>query len=213
MSIRLTALSVFLLLATGCESTTEDAPDAPAVGAPSAGAPASDAPADSAGAGYEAIQVGPRGLNVMGTEGVSTEVTLGTAEAEALAALTPLLGAPSESGEQNNCEVEEGSLRYVTWADGLTLNLSSDGTVVGWQASGDNERIQTASGVQLGSPLDMARMADSTLAMEPESTLEHEFSLSGETDAEGQGVGGFLSGDGPNATVRELYSGMNCYMR
>ncbi|HEX8299418.1 MAG TPA: hypothetical protein VF594_09690 [Rubricoccaceae bacterium] len=213
MTVRLSALSLCLLLVAGCEPSSDAAPDAPAAGAPAAGAPSSDASADSSGAGYEAIQVGPRGLNVIGSGGVNTEVGLGTAEAEALAALTPLLGAPSESGEHNNCEVEDGYIRYVTWADGLTLNISSDSTVVGWQASGDNERIQTAGGVQLGSPLDMAQSADSTLTMDPESSIEHEFSLSSDMDAEGQGVGGFLSGAGATATVRELFSGMNCYRR
>ena len=212
MMIRLTALAAFLLLATGCESTTEGAPDAPAAGAPAAGAPASDAPADSAGAGYEAIQVSPRGLNVIGSEGISTEIGLGTLEADAVAALTPLLGAPAESDAYEGCGAD-AAMRYVTWSDGLTLNVASDGRVAGWQAAGDNERIQTAAGVQLGSSLEMAQMSDSTLTMAPESTLEHEFSLTGETDALGQTVGGFLSGDGPTATVRELYAGMNCYMR
>ena len=212
MSIRLTALSVLFLLATGCESTTEGAPDAPASGAPAAGAPAGDAAADSAGAGYEAIRVSARGLTVIGSEGVSTEVGFGTLEADALAALAPMLGAPAKSGVYDGCG-EDAAMRYVTWSDGLTLNVTSDGRVAGWQASGDNERIQTAAGVQLGSPLDMAQMSDSTLVMNPESTLEHEFALERETVAPGQFVGGFLSGDGPSATVRELFSGSNCFMR
>ncbi len=157
---------------------------------------------------YEAIQVGARGIAVIGSDGVSTDVGLGTSRDKALAALTPYFGEP-EASTPEACGADAG-MTTLGWSNGLWLNISSDGTVVGWEGQGDDERIQTASGVQLGAPLDMTRQTDPTFAMAESSTLEGEFTL-GEADAEGNTVGGFLSEDGER--VQHLYAGQNCFMR
>ena len=202
MQIRLLALSA--LVAAGCQTSTE--PVTPAPAEPTADAPASDAPATDAS--YEAVQGGARGITVIGSDGVSTEVGLGTPRDAAVASLTPFFGAPEESTPEE-CGADPG-MRTLTWSNGVALNISSDGNVAGWEGQGTNERIQTASGVQLGAPLDMTRQTDPTFALVDGSTLEGEFTL-GETDAEGNRVAGIMSADG--ARVEHLFAGQNCFVR
>ncbi len=197
MQIRLLALST--LLVAGCQTSTEPA-------TPTADAPAADTSATAAS--YEAVQGGPRGLTVLGADGATTEVAFGMPRAAAVAALTPFFGAPEESTPES-CGADPG-MHTLTWSNGVSLNISTDGTVVGWEGQGDDERIQTASGVQLGAPRDMTQMTDSTFAMVDGSTLDGEFML-GEPDADGGYVAGIMSAD--SARVEHLFAGQTCFAR
>lgn len=202
MTTRSLAASLALLAGCGPPAAPTDATANVAIDA---------APDTTSATGYEAIQVGARGITVIGADGISTEVGLGTPAQAAQAALLPSLGAPTSEGAYEACGADPG-MHFVTWSDGLTLNVGSNGTVDGWQAEGDNELIQTVSGVQLGAPLSMTTMADSTFERVEGSTLDGEFML-GEEDAEGNRVAGFMSGTGDGATVTALHSGATCVAR
>ena len=205
MTLRCLVLPAIALWLVGCEPAAEAPPESPAA---EEGAPQTPAERADAAMRYEAIRGTEQDVTVLGLDGEETTVRFGTPEDEVLAALAPTLGAPMERPAYEECGA--GPLTGAQWPNGFGLYFA-DGGLAGWEASGDDERIQTGSGVQLGSPLDMAQMTDPGLERMEDSTLGHEFALTPAGD--GSSVGGFLSGDGPDATVTGLHAGVNCFAR
>lgn len=127
----------------------------------------------------------------------------GNAKAAVIAAVGTELGDAANSA---NAECGAGAMEFAKFGD-LTLNFL-DGVFVGWLAGPEADAV-TVDGVLLGSTLGAIKRERSA-ALVSESTLEGEFEYA---SSDGGTIGGFLSGEGDEARVMQLYAGVNCFFR
>lgn len=145
----------------------------------------------------DGLTTGSRGLHH------STLISFGDTRNDVLARLRPALGAPTAGGR--NAECPTGAVDFVKFG---TLNLNFENNrFVGWVVDGASEpAIETYQGLQFG----MARSevdadAEAEAEAQPGSTLGNEWVI--------DGVGALFDGDGPDARVKTLFSGVTCFAR
>lgn len=134
--------------------------------------------------------------------GSTTALAFDTDMAPILDAVTQILGAPEEVGENSECP--SGPLTIASWSNGLVLN-ADDNTFVGWGVrSGDgNPPLTTASGIGIGST---RQELEETYTVEVvDSSLGVEFSAGD--------LFGLLTSPEPSGTVTDLWAGVACNFR
>ena len=107
--------------------------------------------------------------------------------------------------EGTNAECGAGPLTFASVGDGLSL-LFQDEAFVGWSTdsrTGGGAGLTTMAGVGVGSP--RADLEATYAAEVRETTLGTEFFAGG--------LGGILSGPGPDADVTNLWAGTPCAFR
>jgi hypothetical protein len=135
---------------------------------------------------------------VAGGTGSTRLIPFETPEAQVLATLQPLRGAPTERATNEECGA--GPLSFADWSDDFQL-VFQEGRFVGW--STDERGLTTMSGVGVGST--RAELLGAYAADIGESTLGTEFSAGG--------LGGLLSGPGAAARVTTIWAGTICAFR
>jgi hypothetical protein len=124
-------------------------------------------------------------------------IPFGTPKEQMLTALASVRDGPPREGENVDC-----GAAYATWEDGLTVWFSR-GDFAGWSVPGGHRRLQTASGIGIGST---RAQLDSVYAARVErSTLGVEFAAGG--------IAGLLESDRPDARITHLWSGVACVAR
>lgn len=160
-------------------------------------------PADTADA--PALALDAEGLRLVDRATGSTRLLAfgETDEAALVEVLAPVLGAPRDTGVNEECGA--GPMGVIQWDGGLSA-LTADGRFVGWSVDGraDGARsLATMSGVGPGTT--RAEAEQSIVLDVSETTLGPEFSAGGLT--------GLLSGDGPDAEITTLWAGTSCVFR
>ncbi|GGD90937.1 hypothetical protein GCM10011515_08250 [Tsuneonella deserti] len=200
----LTAMALVLL--AGCGTQPGKAPSAPV-------STAATAPVPSETAGRE-IRTTPRPANkaVLDAQGVifdspagkTREFVFGSLRTEVDGLAERMFGHPDERSRNDECGA--GPIEFSRYGP-LTLNFQ-DGKLVGWLAH-EGAQVVTSDGIRPGTKLRDLRVARS-VRMIPDSTLEGEFDY---LAADGHPIGGFVKGQGRDATVDSLYAGVNCFFR
>ncbi len=133
--------------------------------------------------------------------GSTRAISYGTPAADALNAVTALLGAPTDRG--TNAECGAGAVDFVTFHGGLQLVLQRD-RFVGWTARPNGEQpLRTMSNIGLGSTrTELEAVYAANIAR---STVGVEFMAGG--------LQGVLESDAPTARITDLWSGVSCVMR
>ncbi|MEM7779163.1 MAG: aspartate-semialdehyde dehydrogenase [Pseudomonadota bacterium] len=139
------------------------------------------------------VLLNPQGLSV-GAE----SFFFAAGEAEVTRALNDLLGEPGARVEQDECGA--GPMTSATFGEAITVNFQN-GTLVGWNLSGQNDRIGTVGGFSIGTPRAAVEVADGFDLIEG-STLGEEFTF-------GAGFAGFFEA----GEVSMLYAGTQCFFR
>jgi len=133
--------------------------------------------------------------------GSTRAVSYGTPAADALNAVTAMLGTPTDRGV--NAECGAGAVDFVTFPGGLQLVLQGD-RFVGWTARPNGEQpLRTMSNIGLGST--RAELEAVYAANIARSTIGVEFMAGG--------LQGVLESDAPTARITDLWSGVSCVMR
>ena len=189
-----TALALAALTAVAACDRTQ----APAVAEPAAPAAEAAAAAPVQSAGGMAIE--SEGLRIFDATGAARALPFETPQATVIAAASASIGGAAPKISTNG-ECGAGPIQFAEYANGLQL-LFQDGKFGGWGVR--EPGLTTVDGVGVG----MTRAAlveNRTIEIIADSTLEGEFSM-------GDMVG-FLSGNGPDATVTSLYAGLTCFFR
>ncbi|MEW4447750.1 hypothetical protein [Qipengyuania sp. JC766] len=183
------AITASLLMLGACDNAAEqqDADDLP--GTPKM---ATDAPGSIRLTGPEITVMGPMGAT-LGNNAPRDQV-----EAE----LAKSLGPVAERGRNEECGA--GPVESSRFDGGLTINFQ-DGRMAGWVLEqGDADIATKDGGITVGSSfaeLDAAYTVELV-----DSTLGDEFTT-------GEGINGFLTGEGDARTVESLYAGTTCFFR
>ena len=189
------------LLALACGACDSDAsPPATANGGTAGnGASAGSAPAANGtpGASRPLLRLTSDGLLVAGP---GTQLAFGMAKAEAVVAVTAILGQPTDQGSNQECGA--GPMEFVEFGP-LALNFQ-DGAFVGWFHSqpARTPPLTTATSVGIGTARDQIVGEGQGPLQVSETSLGTQFEISG--------INGLLSGPEPNATVTSLWAGTNC---
>lgn len=193
-----------LALLAGCSGETKDKAPAPDAPKQAEAAPALPSAPPKASA---AIAVDSEGLRILLGAGESARaIPFGTEETTVVAAIEKLRG---KAGRDSNDECGAGPIQFAHFG-GLSL-LFQDGKFGGWSLDNDEAGgIGTMNGIAIGSTRAALDKAFPANKIDPESTLGTEFYTGG--DAEG-GISGLLDGDGPQAKITNLWSGLNCVFR
>lgn len=129
--------------------------------------------------------------------GKPQQLRFGGDQKATIAAVSDVLGKPSEQGTNNDCP--SGPVQFATWSKGLNANFS-DGKFVGWSGAVD---LKTARGIGFGST-----KAELVKAYHPtfeQTTLGTEFTV--------DGITGVMESAGKDAAISDLWSGMSCVAR
>ncbi len=167
--------TLMMALATGMllAACTGSSPPLPDVAVPSAASPSGSSPAPAPGPADPA-PTGPASPTPAGGEGgglvlggSNLGVTmLGTAFPKAVAAVTSVLGAPTEDPAAGVACLQ--SSREVQW-EGFRLAEGDGGVAAGWRAS--STTLQTPSGVTIGTDLaTLERVYGAAVTISPPST-------------------------------------------
>ena len=156
-----------------------------------------------------AVFLDPRGLRVVDSTAATSELVAFGTKRDGVTGALSAAGVPLADGDRND-ECGAGPLAFASAGDGLTLSFA-DGAFVGWSADGrgGGRRFTTSTGLGVGSPwvaLEGAYRADVS-----ETSLGTEF-YTAPPDVAG-GLGGLLSGPGPDGTVTVLWAGTVCTFR
>jgi len=136
----------------------------------------------------------PQNLVLAGT-GILPALAFGTGRAEAVATATAAFGAPTGTGESDECG--EGPMQFVDFGD---LQLAfQEGRLAGWSLDGNRPALRTAQGLAVGAP----KSALGDAQIDRESTLGPEFAI--------EDVGGIL--DEREQRVEALWAGLVCQFR
>lgn len=147
-------------------------------------------------AGEAAVLLASDGLTVD-----DADLAFGASGPDAIAAVSDVLGAPSDEGDQADCPA--GPATYAAWGDvGLSLTMQDD-VFVGWSAR-PNATLRTADDIGIGSPV-----AD-LLAAHPGTTFTTT-SLGEEFDADG--LEGIVSDSSDSGEVTDMWAGTTCIFR
>lgn len=136
--------------------------------------------------------------------GKTLEYAFGSPQDEVEAMAGEMFGPPQE--RSGNTECGAGPMVFTRYGP-LTLNFQ-DGKLVGWMAR-EGAQVVTGDGVRPGIFMRDLKVTRSA-RMIADSTLEGEFDY---LAADGHTIGGFVKGEGRDATVDSLYAGVNCFFR
>jgi hypothetical protein len=197
----LPALALAALL-TACgqpaEESTPAAPAAPAEAAKPAEPATPAVPARPAGA----VALDQEGLRLVGENGSTRLVAFGTPTADVVAALSSVLGNPSDRSMNEECGA--GATEFVTWSPELDA-LFMDGKFTGWSVGSRSVgKVTTMDGIGVGSTRQQLTAALADLKVE-ESSLGLEFAAGS--------LSGVLDKDGPDGRVEALWGGTSCVFR
>jgi hypothetical protein len=133
--------------------------------------------------------------------GSTRALSFGTPATSALAAATAVLGAPRSRDTNHDCGA--GALDFVSFEEGLLLNVQ-DERFVGWTVRpGSGRTFQTMAGISLGSS--RAELESAYTATVQRTTLGTEFSAGG--------LHGVLASSAASAPITDLWAGTNCIAR
>lgn len=200
---RLLPVLAFAALAAACgqpsEESTPAAPAAPA--APTATAEPA-APATPAAAASGAVALDQEGLRLVSETGSTRLVAFGVPTADAVAALSSVLGSPADRSTNSECGA--GPTEFVTWAGDLDA-LFLDGKFSGWSVGSRSDgKVTTMDGIGVGSTRQQLTESFGDLTVE-ESTLGIEFTAGD--------IAGILDKDGPAGKVETIWGGTSCVFR
>lgn len=135
--------------------------------------------------------------------GNTQAIPFGTNIATSQAAVSSILGDPTETTQNNECGA--GPMSFITWSNGFTMNAMQD-QFVGWTVRPDTESadLTTMDGIGLGKTL--ADLEANYSVDVIESTLGTEFNAS-------DSLFGLLSANEPNGVIINLWSGIACNFR
>ena len=199
---RLLPVLALAALAAACGKPAEDsAPAAPSAPA-EAPRPADPAPAAPPAAPTGGVALDQEGLRLVAESGSTRLVKFGTPTADAVAALSSVLGNPSDRSTNSDCGA--GPTEFVSWPNDLDA-LFLDGKFSGWSAgSNSGGKVTTMDGLGVGSTRQQLTASFADLKVE-ETTLGLEFNA-------GQ-ISGILDKDGPAGKVETLWGGTSCVFR
>lgn len=179
-------VSLALALLAGCSgSTTADDAEAIATQAP------------TTAAATPSLSLEGSGLSLTLADGKRQALAYGTDAKQTIAAISSVLGEPSQQGTNEDCPA--GPVQFTTWSKGLSANFQDD-KFVGWAGAVD---IKTSRGIGFGST-----RADLVKAYKPtfeQSSLGTEFLA--------DGISGVMESDAADATISDLWSGVSCVAR
>lgn len=152
------------------------------------------------------IALAPDGLRIVNTTTGSTRlVPFGTAEADALVAIGPLVAGVATRSENTECGA--GPTQFAAYPDGLQLAFQ-DGAFAGWWLDTPEGAaapvLSTMDGLGIGITRDGFDDLGTLVTVE-ETTVGTEF-------AAGE-IYGLLSGPEPAARVTDLWAGVSCIFR
>lgn len=200
------ALMAILLAACGSEPARDAATSAP----PDSGVPASAAAggdtadtlsraaAPERGAG--SVVLAPGGLSIAAGAGAPKRLAFGAAQADVLAGVNAVLGAPREQGIQEECP--GGPLYHALYASGLQVVFQED-AFVGWSAR-EGSSFRTAQGIGPGSTLGELKKAYPAATVQ-ETSLGQEFAAGD--------LYGVVTDASERGKVEIIFAGTNCIFR
>lgn len=201
-------LGLTLLLTTAACTQTSDTindngadPTADAVD-PIDPAPIDDTTVDQVEDTETLVALSGEGLQMVGDySGSTVPLAFGTEMAVVADAVTSMLGAPLESGENSECG--SGPQMITQWPHGLVLHAAND-EFIGWSVGRDADAtLATMAGVGIGSP---RRELEAAYKVEVfESSLGTEFSTGN--------LFGILASPEPDAEIEYLWAGTVCNFR
>lgn len=129
-------------------------------------------------------------------------ITFGQSQAEVTNALTAILGPPSRSGR--NAECPDGEVDVASFGE-LDVHFR-DGKFAGWVLDGPmRPLLESHQGLTIGQRRSEISAGDGDAPRFEQSSLGAEF--------QSEGIGGLLEGEGANARVKTLFSGVTCFAR
>lgn len=201
---RLLPVLAFAALAAACgqpsEESTPAAPAAPAAPTATAEPAAPATPAAAAASG--AVALDQEGLRLVSDTGSTRLVAFGVPTADAVAALSSVLGAPADRSTNSECGA--GPTEFVSWPNDLDA-LFLDGKFSGWSlGSRSDGKVTTMDGIGVGSTRQQLTESFGNLTVEA-STLGIEFTAGD--------IAGILDKDGPAGKVETIWGGTSCVFR
>lgn len=130
--------------------------------------------------------------------GTSRSVPFGLGQAETLAMLTAVQGAPDRRLENLECNASS-----AIWLNGLTTWFAGN-KFVGWSVRSPAPALATAGGLRVGATRAEVE-SGASVARIAESSLGEEFTAGG--------IGGLLESKGAHAHVTNLWAGDTCIAR
>jgi len=156
-------------------------------------------PGNVTAAAAPALNLAPDGLSLVLESGSARHATFEMARDMAVTMVSAALGKPSKTGRNEECG--QGPMDTVAFTGGVTM-FFMEGKFVGWDLD-DKSKLQTASGIGIGSTLKQIR--ESMTVTLDESSLGHEFAAGD--------MGGLLSAATPAGKVTALWAGSTCQFR
>lgn len=201
---RLLPVLAFAALVAACgqpsEESTPAAPAAPAAPTATAESAAPATPAAAAASG--AVALDQEGLRLVSDTGSTRLVAFGVPTADAVAALSSVLGAPADRSTNSECGA--GPTEFVSWPNDLDA-LFLDGKFSGWSlGSRSDGKVTTMDGIGVGSTRQQLTESFGNLTVEA-STLGIEFTAGD--------IAGILDKDGPAGKVETIWGGTSCVFR
>lgn len=201
---RLLPVLAFAALAAACgqpsEESTPAAPAAPAAPTATAEPAAPATPAAAAASG--AVALDQEGLRLVSESGSTRLVAFGVPTADAVAALSSVLGAPADRSTNSECGA--GPTEFVSWPNDLDA-LFLDGKFSGWSLGPKSDgKVTTMDGIGVGSTRQQLTESFGNLTVEA-STLGIEFTAGD--------IAGILDKDGPAGKVETIWGGTSCVFR
>jgi hypothetical protein len=196
----LLSLGLTLLLTTAACTRTPDAADVN--GTDPMADPIDPVPGDQVEDTESLLALSGEGLQLVGDEtGSTVSLAFGTEMALVEDAVTSLLGAPLESGDNEECGA--GPQTITQWPRGLVLHAAG-GEFIGWSVSPDTDATLTT---MAGVGIDSTRSElESVYTVEVvESSLGTEFSTGD--------LFGILNSTAPDAMIEYLWAGTVCNFR
>lgn len=199
MSTR-TALALSAVATLAVAACDRSAPP-PADAAPPA-APVEKAAVTEDGPGMASggLAIEAEGLRLFDDAGAARAIPFGTPQATAISVVAASVGGAAPEVTTNS-ECGAGPVQFAQFSNGLQM-LFQNGAFQGWFV--DKAGATTVDGMGVGSTRASIQSAR-TIQMQASSTLGDEF--------DSGGVGGFLSGATPQATVKSLHAGLTCFFR
>jgi hypothetical protein len=200
---RLLPVLAFAALAAACgQPSEESAPAAPAAPAAPTATAEPAPPATPAAAASGAVALDQEGLRLVSETGSTRLVAFETPTADAVAALSSVLGNPADRSTNSECGA--GPTEFVSWSNDLDA-LFLEGKFVGWSAGQrSGGKVTTMDGIGVGSTRQQLIESFGDLKVE-ESTLGIEFTAGD--------IAGILDKDGPAGKVETIWGGTNCVFR
>lgn len=202
MHARLLPALALAALVTACGQPAEQSAPAKPAAPVEAAPPAEPAVPAEPAAPKGGVALDQEGLRLVAESGSTRLVKFGTPTADAVAALSSVLGNPQDRSVNNECGA--GPTEFVSWDNDLDA-LFLEGKFAGWSAGNQSGgKVSTMDGVGVGSSRQQLTASFADLKVE-ESTLGIEFSA-GE-------ISGILDKDGPGGKVETLWGGTSCVFR